>query len=113
MVLNLQRMYLLFSSLSHSPFHHSNAVALKNLARLSFSLGNDEYMKKAQATVQAFQVPLTKYPFALPAFVSSFILVVHGSKEVRALLMSIHVLTTFYRLFWLVNLMRNYKNSYR
>ncbi|PHZ17329.1 DUF255-domain-containing protein [Rhizopus microsporus ATCC 52813] len=60
----------------------ANAVALKNLARLSFFLGNDEYMKKAQATVQAFQVPLTKYPFALPAFVSSFILVAHGSKEI-------------------------------
>ncbi|CEP13031.1 hypothetical protein [Parasitella parasitica] len=60
----------------------ANAVSLRNLARLASLLEVPVYMNKAQETVQAFRLSLSKFPFAIPALVASFMLVSNGLKEI-------------------------------
>ena len=45
---------------------------------------SSEYIKIAQDTIESFYTELSKFPFAMPAFVSSFLLVAKGVKEVNA-----------------------------
>jgi uncharacterized protein YyaL (SSP411 family) len=59
-----------------------NSVSLRNLVRLASLLEVPVYLSKAQETVQAFRLSLSKFPFALPALVASFMLVSNGLKEV-------------------------------
>ncbi|KAI8145227.1 spermatogenesis-associated protein 20 [Fennellomyces sp. T-0311] len=59
-----------------------NAVSVHNLIRLSTLLQNTSYSKVAQETIDNFQSDLGKLPFAMPALVTSFLLVATGVKEV-------------------------------
>lgn len=63
----------------------SNAVSLRNLVRLAALLEASSYSIKAEKTVQSFRLSLSKFPFAIPALVASFMLVTHGLKEVNSL----------------------------
>ncbi|KAI8089097.1 spermatogenesis-associated protein 20 [Halteromyces radiatus] len=60
-----------------------NAVSASNLIRLSTLLTGKEslYMEMAKKTIESFRLGLSKFPFALPAMVSSFLLLHHGVKE--------------------------------
>lgn len=58
-----------------------NAVSLRNLVRLASLLETPAYFNKAQETVRAFRLSLSKFPFAIPALVASFMLVSNGQKE--------------------------------
>jgi uncharacterized protein YyaL (SSP411 family) len=63
-------------------FNYRNAVSLRNLVRLAVLLQDPSYSKKAEETVQSFRLSLSKFPFAIPALVASFMLVTRGLKEV-------------------------------
>lgn len=56
---------------------------MRNLVRLASLLEEPSYAKKAQDTVHAFRLSLSKFPFAIPALVASFMLVTNGLKEVK------------------------------
>ncbi|KAG2205831.1 hypothetical protein INT47_004014 [Mucor saturninus] len=60
----------------------ANAVSLRNLVRLASLLEEPSYASKAQETVHAFRLSLSKFPFAIPALVASFMLVSNGLKEI-------------------------------
>ncbi|ORZ20617.1 spermatogenesis-associated protein 20 [Absidia repens] len=61
-----------------------NAVSASNLIRLAHLLTSktDTYMAMAKTTIESFQLGLSKFPFALPALVSSFLLMDKGVKEI-------------------------------
>ncbi|KAG2219593.1 hypothetical protein INT45_004844 [Circinella minor] len=61
-----------------------NAISVRNLIRLSTLLQKESsrYNKIAQDTIESFYTELSKFPFAMPALVSSFLLVAKGVKEV-------------------------------
>jgi uncharacterized protein YyaL (SSP411 family) len=61
----------------------ANAVSLRNLVRLSSLLEIPVYQSKAKETVQSFKLSLSKFPFAIPALVASFMLVANGLLEVQ------------------------------
>lgn len=63
-------------------FFIRNAVSLRNLVRLASLLEISDYSNKARETVQSFRLSLSKFPFAIPALVASFMLVSNGLKEV-------------------------------
>ncbi|KAI9318381.1 Six-hairpin glycosidase-like protein [Dichotomocladium elegans] len=58
-----------------------NAVAIRNLTRLSVLLQDTSLSDKARKTIEAFEKTLMTYPFSMPYFVSAFILVDIGIKE--------------------------------
>ncbi|RCH88557.1 Spermatoproteinsis-associated protein 20, partial [Rhizopus stolonifer] len=60
----------------------ANAVSLRNLVRLASLLQVSEYNTKAKETANAFKLSLTKFPFAIPALVASFMLATNGLKEI-------------------------------
>ncbi|GAA5798382.1 hypothetical protein HPULCUR_003784 [Helicostylum pulchrum] len=60
----------------------ANSVSLRNLVRLASLLELPEYSSKAQSTVNAFKLSLSKFPFAIPALVAAFMLVSNGLKEI-------------------------------
>ena len=66
-------------------FPFRNAISARNLIRLSTLLEkkSSEYTKIAQDTIESFYTELSKFSFAMPAFVSSFLLVAKGVKEVN------------------------------
>ncbi|KAI8577105.1 hypothetical protein K450DRAFT_253677 [Umbelopsis ramanniana AG] len=59
-----------------------NAVALKNLLRLGQALEDHAMIDRAGFTVTSFHSMLTKYPFAMPALVSSYMMYDKGVKQV-------------------------------
>ncbi|OAD00075.1 hypothetical protein MUCCIDRAFT_113528 [Mucor lusitanicus CBS 277.49] len=58
----------------------ANAVSLRNLVRLASLLEVSAYFNKAQETVSAFRLSLSKFPFAIPALVASFMLVSNAGR---------------------------------
>ncbi|KAI8061759.1 spermatogenesis-associated protein 20 [Gongronella butleri] len=59
-----------------------NAVALKNLIRLGTILERDEYVTKAQETLDCFGRGMETFPYAMPSLVSSYLLMHHGVKQI-------------------------------
>ncbi|KAI9306859.1 spermatogenesis-associated protein 20 [Cunninghamella echinulata] len=59
-----------------------NAISLKNLVRLGTILENKSYVTKAQDTLDCFNYAVSRFPYAMPALVSSFLLMYHGVKQV-------------------------------
>ncbi|KAI8329933.1 Six-hairpin glycosidase-like protein [Chlamydoabsidia padenii] len=61
-----------------------NAVSVDNLIRLSTLLTSKStaYITMARKTIESFQLGLSKFPFALPALVSSFLLLEKGVKKI-------------------------------
>ncbi|CAO3620606.1 unnamed protein product [Cunninghamella blakesleeana] len=61
-----------------------NAVSINNLVLLSSIITSKsvEYLDKARSTISSFSLALTKFPFALPALVSSLLLLENGVKEI-------------------------------
>ncbi|KAI9274771.1 Six-hairpin glycosidase-like protein [Phascolomyces articulosus] len=61
-----------------------NAISVRNLIRLSTLLQKETsaYTKISQDTIESFYTELNKFPFAMPAFMSSFLLFAKGIKEV-------------------------------
>jgi uncharacterized protein YyaL (SSP411 family) len=62
---------------------YSNAVAIKNLLRLGQLLEEESLISRATESLISFHTILTKYPFAMPALVSSYMLYDKGLKQVR------------------------------
>lgn len=60
-----------------------NAISLKNLVRLGTILENKSYVTKAQDTLDCFNYAVSRFPYAMPALVSSFLLMYHGVKQVK------------------------------
>ncbi|KAI8377311.1 spermatogenesis-associated protein 20 [Blakeslea trispora] len=60
----------------------ANAISLRNLVRLGTLLEKSEWITLAKETAYAFKLSLTKFPFAIPALVASFMLVTFGLKEI-------------------------------
>ncbi|KAI8328592.1 Six-hairpin glycosidase-like protein [Choanephora cucurbitarum] len=61
----------------------ANAVSLRNLVRLGTLLEKPAWTTLAKETAYAFKLSLTKFPFAIPALVSAFMLATSGLKEVN------------------------------
>ncbi|CAO3608917.1 unnamed protein product [Cunninghamella blakesleeana] len=59
-----------------------NAISLKNLVRLGTILENKSYVTKAQDTLDCFNFAVSRFPYAMPALVTSFLLMYHGVKQV-------------------------------
>ncbi|KAI8081745.1 uncharacterized protein BX664DRAFT_341183 [Halteromyces radiatus] len=59
-----------------------NAVSLKNLVRLGTIIENQSYVTKAQDTVDCFNMAMSRFPYAMPALVTSFLLMYHGAKQI-------------------------------
>lgn len=68
-------------------------MSLRNLLRLSSLLEVPVYQSKARETVESFRLSLSKFPFAIPALVASFMLVANGLKEVSSLSKLVHIFT--------------------
>lgn len=60
----------------------SNAVAIKNLLRLGQVLENKSLIDRANESIISFHTILTKYPFAMPALVSAYMMYDKGIKQV-------------------------------
>ncbi|KAI8377645.1 spermatogenesis-associated protein 20 [Radiomyces spectabilis] len=60
----------------------ANAVSLYNLICLGTLFDHRAYQKHQQEVVNAFYLALSKFPFALPALVSSFLVLSNGLKEI-------------------------------
>ncbi|KAM3588494.1 hypothetical protein VKS41_000938 [Umbelopsis sp. WA50703] len=58
-----------------------NAVAIKNLLRLGQLLEEESLISRATESLISFHTILTKYPFAMPALVSSYMLYDKGLKQ--------------------------------
>ncbi|CAO3613768.1 unnamed protein product [Cunninghamella echinulata] len=61
-----------------------NAVSANNLIQLASIITSKsaDYLEKARDTINSFSLALTKFPFALPAMVSSLLLLENGIKEI-------------------------------
>ncbi|KAI8391400.1 spermatogenesis-associated protein 20 [Radiomyces spectabilis] len=59
-----------------------NGVSLKNLIRLGTLLEDQSYVTKAQDTLAAFNVAVTRFPYAVPSLVTDFQLMTHGTKQI-------------------------------
>ncbi|KAF7721534.1 Spermatoproteinsis-associated protein 20 [Apophysomyces ossiformis] len=60
----------------------ANAVSLKNLVRLGTLLEEQSYVAKAQDTLEAFELAMSRFPFAMPALVDTFLLMSQGVKQI-------------------------------
>lgn len=61
---------------------HSNSVTLGNLVRLGTLLEQEEYVTMARKTVGSFSTSFSRFPYAMPALLGSFMLMVNGIKQV-------------------------------
>ncbi|KAI7852213.1 hypothetical protein BDC45DRAFT_513720 [Circinella umbellata] len=60
----------------------ANAVSLRNLVRLGTILEQEDYVVKARNTIGSFANSVSKYPFAMPSLLGSFLLMVNGVKQI-------------------------------
>ncbi|KAG0188817.1 spermatogenesis-associated protein 20 [Apophysomyces sp. BC1034] len=60
----------------------ANAVSLKNLIRLGTLLEEQSYVTKAQDTLEAFELAMSRFPYAMPALVNTFLLMSQGVKQI-------------------------------
>ncbi|KAI9490676.1 hypothetical protein BDB00DRAFT_836882 [Zychaea mexicana] len=60
----------------------ANAISLRNLVRLGTILEQEDYVVKARNTIGSFSTSISQYPFAMPALLGSFLLMVNGVKQV-------------------------------
>ena len=65
-----------------SCYFYRNAVSLRNLVRLGTILEQEDYVVKARNTIGSFANSVSKYPFAMPSLLGSFLLMVNGVKQV-------------------------------
>ncbi|KAI8328880.1 spermatogenesis-associated protein 20 [Chlamydoabsidia padenii] len=59
-----------------------NAISLKNLVRLGTILEKDSYVTNAQSTLDWSYRAMSQYPYAMPALVTSSLLMYHGVKQI-------------------------------
>ncbi|CDS12674.1 hypothetical protein LRAMOSA04860 [Lichtheimia ramosa] len=60
----------------------ANSVTLGNLVRLGTLLEQEEYVTMARKTVGSFSTSFSRFPYAMPALLGSFMLMVNGIKQI-------------------------------
>lgn len=61
-----------------------NAISLKNLIRLGTIMEKSDYVTHAQGTLDWSYRAMAQYPYAMPALVTSSLLMYHGVKQASA-----------------------------
>lgn len=59
-----------------------NAISLRNLIRLGTIMEKSDYVTHAQGTLDWSYRAMAQYPYAMPALVTSSLLMYHGVKQV-------------------------------